>query len=99
MPVISIMTEIMEMDVMIDNMKILDKKQIIITLILLVGLVTTIILVRNPQIFKSRADERVYNHIQVKGANCNGNNCDIQQANTTVKFRLNLEEIENLKNQ
>lgn len=65
---------------------------IVVTLILLIGLITSLILIKNPQIFKSRADE--YEAIQVIGADCHGSECNAESKRVRIKIdRQKLEEL------
>ncbi len=67
----------------------LSKLQIIILIILIVGLVVGLILSQRKQILKSKADEQIYNNLQVTGANCSSpeegtSNCQKDQENSKV---------------
>lgn len=70
------------------NLKI-SRKQIIITLILILGIVFSVILVQKPQIFRSRAYE-VYNAFEItdgKGntLNCTQNTCQTDSLDIQIK--------------
>lgn len=88
----------METAAMIDKyMDIVDiikanKKSVLITIILLAGLVVLLILIKNPQILKSRADE--YGAIEIIGADCHGSKCNAESTKVRIKIdRQKLEEL------
>lgn len=76
------------------------KSGLLVVLILVIGLIALLILIKNPQIFKSRANQRLYNAIEVTNSQgqllCNGNGCNTDSLD--VNIRLNIEEIERIRN-
>ncbi|OGE26228.1 hypothetical protein A3C26_02770 [Candidatus Daviesbacteria bacterium RIFCSPHIGHO2_02_FULL_39_12] len=82
------------------NILIQNKFKLLMILLLMAGLISLIYLVQNTQIFKSRANEQLYNAIEVtdgEGNNiCQGNKCDLKPV---IKFKVNISELERLKNQ
>lgn len=79
-------------------------KIIIISLILLLGLVVTLYLVKNPKIFKSKADEgSIFSSTQVSPQNesdqvsCQANNCTTSTKN--IRMKINLKQLEDLENE
>lgn len=79
----------------------ISKKQIILVVILLVGVILGVILVQREVIFKSRANERVYNTIEVTKPSgdriCEGNRCDTDDLNVNIK--INVEDLEKAINE
>lgn len=72
------------------NLKI-SKKQIIIIIILVLGIVFSVTLVQKPQIFKSRAQE-VYNAFEINDSegnslNCTQNTCQSDSLDIQIKVR------------
>ncbi len=67
------------------------KAQLIILTILILGLIVGLILSQKKQILKSKADEQIFNNLQVTGAHCdspdNGqSNCQMDQPDSKVSI-------------
>lgn len=78
----------------------IGKKQLLTVLILIAGLIALLILIKNPQIFKSKASQKLFNAIEVTNNEgnpvCSGNECETESSE--VNFKLNIKELERLKN-
>lgn len=68
---------------------------------LLIGIIVGVYLVRFQQIFKSRANEQIYNVIEVNQTNdvgetkrveCQGNNCNTDSLD--IEFKVNIKSLE-----
>lgn len=79
------------------------KKEVIITIILLLGLAVSAYLIQNPKIFKSRANQELYNIFTINQIDesgnssqlsCDGNNCNIDSLD--VEIKADIEELERL---
>lgn len=94
----------MEMDAMIDKLKSLkgNFKTILIVILLISGIIAGVILVQNPQIFRPKASEEIYNAIEVKDEEgnslCSENECEIQDPNSPIKFNINVGRLEEQAN-
>lgn len=79
----------------------ISKPKVIVVFLLLVGIIVGVILVQQTQIFKSRADQRLYNAIEVTDSAgnliCSGNECNTDSLDVNVY--LNIQELERLKNE
>ncbi|MEK7616493.1 MAG: hypothetical protein AAB414_00370 [Patescibacteria group bacterium] len=73
----------------IKNLRI-SKKQAIITLILLLGIVFGVILVQKPQIFKGRADVDISSALNIQGTGGEAVKC-VQQTCTTKAEEVTIE--------
>ncbi len=73
----------------------LDKKSLIILVILLLGLVLAVYLVQQRQIFKPKASQQIYNAFEIteqdqngqeKRVACTGNECTVDSLNLKIKI-------------
>ena len=62
------------------------RAQVLVLGLVLMGVVVGVYLVRTQKIFKSRADDPIYNAFQVSGADCQGNQCSTKSLD--VKFKV-----------
>lgn len=58
-----------------DYLKTLDKKDLVIVLLLIVGLALGVYTVQNPQVFQSQAQGNLYNAFDIKDSSGNKVNC------------------------
>lgn len=70
----------------------ISKKQIIITLILLIGIAFGVILVQRQQILKSRADVDIQNAFEIRdnegnSLDCSGDTCETDSLDVQIKIK------------
>lgn len=79
----------------------INKLQVVVLAILLIGIIAGVILVQRQQILKSRATQEIYNAFQSSDSegnplSCEGNVCETKDLD--IKIKVDVDELERLAN-